>query len=124
MEEFLIDSDFEFVKIKNMLERSPKALKEDPILGVDYIRVINLIKKKKLLERTTDLYDPTASAQAHYFDMDKVQRQNEIQFQEKIDGGIKEMIEKEQNSVPQDLVNYDAEVTNDVKTKKKDEAKK
>ena len=78
-----------------MLDKSPKALKEDPIIGVHYIKVINLIKKKKLLERTTDLYDPSASAQVHYYDLDKIDRQNMILDQEKIDVGIKDMIEKE-----------------------------
>jgi hypothetical protein len=53
-DEFLIDADFEFVKIKNLLEKSPKLLKEDPILSIDYLKIINLIKQKKLLENTTD----------------------------------------------------------------------
>jgi hypothetical protein len=40
----LIDADFEFVKIKNLLSKSPKLLKEDPILSIDYLKIINLIK--------------------------------------------------------------------------------
>ena len=43
-DEFLIDADFEFVKIKNLLSKSPKLLKEDPILSIDYLKIINLIK--------------------------------------------------------------------------------
>lgn len=53
-EEFLIDTDFEFVKIKNLLSKSPKLLKEDPVLSIDYMKIINLIKQKKLLENSTD----------------------------------------------------------------------
>lgn len=43
-EEFLFDADFEFVKIKNLLSKSPKLLRDDPILSVDYLKIINLIK--------------------------------------------------------------------------------
>ena len=43
-QEFLIDADFEFVKVKNLLSKSPKMLKEDPVLSIDYLKIINLIK--------------------------------------------------------------------------------
>jgi len=39
-EEFLIDADFEFVKIKNLLSKSPNLLKDDPILSIDYMKII------------------------------------------------------------------------------------
>jgi len=39
-EEFLIDVDMEFFKLKKLLERSPNVLKEDPILAVDYLKII------------------------------------------------------------------------------------
>lgn len=68
-DEFMLDADFEFYKVKNFLNRSPRILKEDPIVGVEYLKVINLIKQKKLLENTTDQYDPTASIEAHYYDI-------------------------------------------------------
>ena len=70
-DEFLIDADFEFVKIKNLLSKSPKLLKEDPILSIDYLKIINLIKQKKLLENITDQFDPTAAMEAHYQDTEK-----------------------------------------------------
>lgn len=73
-DEFLIDADFEFVKIKNLLSKSPKLLKEDPILSIDYLKIINLIKQKKLLENTTDQFDPTAAVEAHHYDIDKTNR--------------------------------------------------
>ena len=39
----MLDADFEFYKVKNFLNRSPRILKEDPIVGVEYLKVINLI---------------------------------------------------------------------------------
>ena len=59
-EEFLLDADFEFIKVRNLLSKSPKLLRDDPIMGVDYLKVINLIKQKKVLENSSDHYDPTA----------------------------------------------------------------
>jgi len=67
-DEFMIDAEFEFYKIKNLLAKNPRLLREDPVLSVDYIRIINLIKQKKLMERSSDKFDPTASADIHYYD--------------------------------------------------------
>lgn len=61
-DEFLLDADMEFFKIKKLLEKNPKVLKDDPVLSLDYIKIINLIKRKKLVEDTVDSYDPE---QAH-----------------------------------------------------------
>lgn len=43
-------------------------LKEDPILSIDYLKIIHLIKQKRLLENTTDQFDPTAAMEAHWYD--------------------------------------------------------
>jgi hypothetical protein len=43
-DEFLLDAEFEFYKIKNLLSKSPKILKDDPVMSVDYLKIINLIK--------------------------------------------------------------------------------
>lgn len=56
--EFLIDADIEFTKIKRLLEKNPRILKDDPIIGLDYLKVIGLIKQKKLVEETSDPFDP------------------------------------------------------------------
>lgn len=56
-EEFLIDADMEFFKIKKLLNKNPKVLREDPILSLDYLRIINLLKKKKMMETTSNHYD-------------------------------------------------------------------
>jgi hypothetical protein len=67
-EEFLVDANIEFVKIKRLLEKNPKILKEDPILAVDYIKILNLIKRKKLLEDTADPYAPNDQIDSTYLE--------------------------------------------------------
>jgi len=57
-EEFLIDADIEFFKIKKLLEKNPKVLRDDPILSIDYHKIITLIRQKKLFERTSDHFAP------------------------------------------------------------------
>lgn len=44
-EEFLIDAGMEFYKIKKLLTKNPKILKDDPVLSIDYFKIINLIKR-------------------------------------------------------------------------------
>lgn len=70
-DEFLIDTDMEFYKVKNLLSKSPRLLKDDPILAVDYLRIINLIKQKKLLEESGDIFHPSAVLDSHYHDIQK-----------------------------------------------------
>lgn len=74
-EEFLLDSDIEFSKLKHLLEKNPKLLKEDPLLGVDYLKIINLIKRKKLIEVTSDEYNPTDSIDSTYRDISLIERE-------------------------------------------------
>lgn len=40
----MFDAEFEFYKVRNLLQRSPRLLREDPILGTEYLRIIGLIK--------------------------------------------------------------------------------
>lgn len=56
-EEFLIDADIEFYKVKKLLEKNPKLLRDDPVLSIDYHKIITLIRQKKLLENTSDHFD-------------------------------------------------------------------
>jgi dihydropteroate synthase len=63
-EEFLIDAGFEFYKIKKLLTKNPKLLKDDPILSIDYFKIINMIKRKKLLEDTSDPFASHEQASA------------------------------------------------------------
>jgi hypothetical protein len=76
-EEFLLDSDIEFSKIKRLLEKNPKILREDPLLGVDYLKIINLIKKKKLSELTSNPYNPADSIDSTFLDIDAIERGNQ-----------------------------------------------
>lgn len=39
-EEFLIDAGFEFSKLKNLMSKNPNILKEDPIISLDYYKII------------------------------------------------------------------------------------
>ena len=84
-DEFMIDAEFEFYKIKNLLSKNPRLLREDPVLSVDYLRIINLIKQKKMLERSSDKFDPTASPAIHFYDTDleEWKYQNKIEEQQR-----------------------------------------
>jgi hypothetical protein len=53
----LIDAGMEFFKIKKLLTKNPKLLKDDPVLSLDYFKIINLIKRKRLLEETSDHFN-------------------------------------------------------------------
>lgn len=77
-EEFLLDSDVEFSKIKKLLERNPKLLKEDPLIGIDYLKIIGLIKRKKLGEETSDHFDPSDSVDSTYYDLDMIEKEKKI----------------------------------------------
>lgn len=76
-EEFLLDSDIEFSKIKRLLEKNPKILREDPLLGVDYLKIINLIKRKKLAEYTSSPFDPADSIDSTFLDIEALERSNQ-----------------------------------------------
>lgn len=74
-EEFLLDSDVEFSKIKRLLEKNPKLLKEDPLLGVEYLKIINLIKRKKLVETTSNEYSAKDQVDSTYIDLENLNRE-------------------------------------------------
>jgi hypothetical protein len=80
-EEFLLDSEIEFSKIKRLLEKNPKILREDPLLGVDYLKIINLIKKKKLVEKTSDPYAPSDSIDSTFLDLNIIEREQFLKKQ-------------------------------------------
>ena len=73
----MLDSDIEFSKIKRLLEKNPKILREDPLLGVDYLKIINLIKKKKLAEFTSNPYNPSDSVDSTFLDLEAIERGNQ-----------------------------------------------
>jgi len=51
-EEFLIDAGFEFYKLKNLLSKNPRVLKDDPVLSLDYYKIIQLLKQRNIFENT------------------------------------------------------------------------
>lgn len=71
-EEFLIDADMEFYKVKKLLEKNPKLLRDDPLLSIDYHKIITLIRQKKLVENSSDHFDPNNSYQAVWHDLDDI----------------------------------------------------
>jgi hypothetical protein len=70
----LIDAGMEFFKIKKLLSKNPKLLKDDPILSLDYFKIINLIKRKKLLEETSDHYNAEDSVNTVWNDITLLER--------------------------------------------------
>jgi hypothetical protein len=73
-EEFLLDADMEFYKVKKLLDNNPNVLKDDPVLSIDYMKIISLIKRKKLLEDTSDHYDAENSYTAVWNDLGELKR--------------------------------------------------
>lgn len=71
----------EFSKIKKLLEKNPKVLKEDPLLGIDYLKIINLIKRKKLVEATSNEFNPADSIDSTYLDIEMIQREELLRKQ-------------------------------------------
>lgn len=78
-EEFLIDVDLEFYKIKKLLERSPNVLKEDPVLAVDYLKIIQLIRRKKLLEFSGNHFDPANQYYTKWLDKSIIERKEKLE---------------------------------------------
>ncbi|CAI2359690.1 unnamed protein product [Moneuplotes crassus] len=55
-DEFMYDADLQFSKLKSFLSKNPRVLKEDEIIGQEYLGIIQLIRRKKLLEYSTPAY--------------------------------------------------------------------
>jgi len=94
--EFLIDSDIDFFKLQKFLKLNPKTLEEDPQIGYDYTRILNLIKKKKLLEETRPVFGNDVEVSYHHeitqkpqslenFNKQKTERERELQELHELD---------------------------------------
>ena len=81
-EEFLLDADMQFFKVKKLLEKNPKMLKDDPVLSIDYMKIISLLKRKKLLEETSDHFDTENSYQAVWNDLRELKRDEMLKTRE------------------------------------------
>ena len=77
-EEFLADADIEFYKVKKLLEKNPKVLRDDPILSIDYHKIITLIRQKKLFEKTSDHFDPANAHTALWQDVNDIERNKRL----------------------------------------------
>ena len=64
----------EFYKVKKLLEKNPKVLRDDPVISIDYHRIIAMIKQKKLVEKTSNHFDPANSYMADWKDVKDVER--------------------------------------------------
>ena len=73
-EEFLIDADMEFYKVKKLLEKNPKMLRDDPVLSIDYHKIITLIRQKKLFENTSDHFNPDNAYKVTWNDVNDIKR--------------------------------------------------
>lgn len=82
----MIDAGLEFFKVKKLLSKNPKMLKDDPVLSIDYFKIINLIKRKKLLENTSDPFASEEQSSASWNDLKMVEnakRDRETQILER-----------------------------------------
>ncbi len=121
-EEFLLDSDMEFSKIKKLLENNPKILKEDPLLGIDYLKIINMIKVKKLGENTSDHYNPVDAIDSTYIDIDEIDHEQLLKKKRDEEKFRKDMqIEQSTSSVGDRLQLEDQEADVSVRAAKKRE---
>lgn len=116
--EFLLDAEFEFVKIKKLLDKSPRLLKEDPVLSIDYLKIVNLIKQKKLLEMSTDHFDPTAALDVYYHDVQQAEILAEKKKLASIEQAAKSL-EDAESQVSNDLQDYDSNLESKIKSDKK-----
>jgi hypothetical protein len=76
-EEFLLDVDMEFYKVKKLLERQPKMLRDDPVLTVDYMKIIKLIQSKKLIEDTNEAFDAQAAYDRDWIDASLIDKEKD-----------------------------------------------
>ena len=53
-------------------------LKDDPILSVDYMKIINLLKQKKMMEDTGDQFDPENTNKTVWNDIRDLERDAKI----------------------------------------------
>jgi len=69
----------EFYKVKKLLERSPNVLKEDPVLAVDYLKIIQLIRRKKLLEFSGNHFDAANQYYTKWLDKSIIERKEKVE---------------------------------------------
>lgn len=84
--------DIEFYKVKKLLERNPRSLRDDPVISLDYHRIIELIRQKKLLELTGNVYDPESSFAVDWHDPDSAVKQSRLLKQQQYERYLKSKV--------------------------------
>lgn len=126
--EMLTDAGFEFWKVKSLLSKNPKLLKDDPVLNIDYYKIINLVRRKKLLENTSHAYAPEDQSTAVWNDLDLVQKdryERERLEYEKYMRSEEYSVQQSEAAVSErmDMDKQDQEVEETIKATKKKENK-
>lgn len=123
-EEFLLDVDVEFSKIKRLLNKNPRVLREDPVLSIDYLKIIGLIRQQKMLEDTSEAYDPEAAYKNQWQDVEVLQRDKAKRAQSEFDAFQKQRIlEGESAGERMRVGGFEEETEDQIKQSKKKEAK-
>jgi len=128
-EEFLADADLEFFKVKKLLEKNPRLLREDPVLSIDYHKIITLIRQKKMNERSSDHFDPANAFHALWQDPGSVERNKQARVKKIVDKYERlNRLGLEETSSPSEaerleMMNEDEEKAYSLKSTKKQEAK-
>lgn len=122
-QEFLIDADMEFYKIKKLFEKNPKVLKEDPLLGVDYLKIIQLVKQTKLLENSSDHYSAADQTVSAWNNVDLITHEKERRAQAELDRYNKKMLLEMSEADTSQMSMGDDEVEESAKAIKRKEMK-
>ena len=118
-EEFLLDADMEFFKVKKLLDKNPNVLKDDPLISIDYMKIISLLKRKKLFEDTSDQFDPENSYNAVWSNLSDLKRDELMKQRQSIMKYSKESVTAEVSMNMADAADESRE-SNVKKAKKKE----
>lgn len=66
VDEFMADSKIQFIKIKELLMNTPDYLKDHPSVGLEYFKILSLIRRRYLLERSRRAFGEEYDYDYHY----------------------------------------------------------
>ena len=76
-DEFMMDAEVTFTKLKRFLSNDPKVLRDDPFISHEYQNILNMLKRKWLMELCSNEYDPADQEQTVYHDVEEEHRRAE-----------------------------------------------
>jgi hypothetical protein len=79
-EEFMLDAEIEFHKIKKFLQEDSSVIKKDPEIGYRYEELLQTLKRKKIIEKSVPMFG--AEHINDYYDKHQIDQEEE---EEKID---------------------------------------